>query len=80
MIDTHTHLYAEEFDEDRKEVIQRALDKGITEFYLPAIDSESLQPDWQLHSTRLLVELCLQLKNYQKHTSITLKQRFSRQL
>ncbi len=41
MIDTHTHLYAEEFDEDRKETIQRALDKGITEFYLPAIDSES---------------------------------------
>lgn len=41
MIDTHTHLYAEEFDEDRNEMIQRALDKGITEFYLPAIDSES---------------------------------------
>ncbi|WP_153399317.1 TatD family hydrolase [Chryseobacterium vaccae] len=41
MIDTHTHLYAGEFDEDRKETIQRALDKGITKFYLPAIDSES---------------------------------------
>ncbi|MFN1215517.1 TatD family hydrolase [Chryseobacterium kwangjuense] len=41
MIDTHTHLYAEEFDEDRKEAIQKALDKGITKFYLPAIDSES---------------------------------------
>lgn len=41
MIDTHTHLYAEEFDEDRKEAIQRAIDKGITQFYLPAIDSES---------------------------------------
>lgn len=40
MIDTHTHLYSEEFDKDRKEAIQRALDKGITEFYLPAIDSE----------------------------------------
>jgi TatD DNase family protein len=41
MIDTHTHLYAEEFDEDRKEAIQRAVNKGITKFYLPAIDSES---------------------------------------
>ena len=40
MIDTHTHLYAEEFDEDRKEMIQRALDKGISKFFLPAIDSE----------------------------------------
>lgn len=41
MIDTHTHLYAEEFDEDRAEMVQRALYKGVTEFFLPAIDSES---------------------------------------
>ncbi len=41
MIDTHTHLYAEEFDEDRKETIERALNKGISKFFLPAIDSES---------------------------------------
>ena len=40
MIDTHTHLYSEEFDEDRSEMIQRALDKGISRFFLPAIDSE----------------------------------------
>lgn len=50
MIDTHTHLYAEEFNEDRKETIQRALDKGITEFYLPAIDSESHEKMLQLES------------------------------
>ncbi|PIE50939.1 MAG: hydrolase TatD [Flavobacteriales bacterium] len=43
MIDTHTHLYAEEFDNDRAETIQRAIDKGVTEFYLPAIDSETHQ-------------------------------------
>lgn len=41
MIDTHTHLYSEEFDEDRNEMIQRALDKGVSKFYLPAIDSET---------------------------------------
>lgn len=40
MIDTHTHLYAEEFDDDFSEMLQRALNKGVTEFYLPAIDSE----------------------------------------
>lgn len=40
MIDTHTHLYSEEFDSDFSEMFQRALDKGVTEFYLPAIDSE----------------------------------------
>ena len=43
MIDTHTHLYSEEFNDDRDIVIQRALDKGVNEFYLPAIDSESHQ-------------------------------------
>lgn len=41
MIDTHTHLYAEEFDNDRPEMIQRALAKGISKFYLPAINSET---------------------------------------
>lgn len=50
MIDTHTHLYAEEFDEDRKETIQRAVDKGVEEFYLPAIDSESHEKMLQLEA------------------------------
>ena len=39
MIDTHTHLYSDQFDEDRNEVIQRAIEKGVTKFFLPAIDS-----------------------------------------
>lgn len=43
MIDTHTHLYSEDFDADRAEVIQRALDAGVTEFYLPAINSTTHQ-------------------------------------
>ncbi|HBR11746.1 MAG TPA: hydrolase TatD [Chryseobacterium sp.] len=41
MIDTHTHLYSEQFDNDRAEVIQRAIDKGVEQFFLPAIDSET---------------------------------------
>ncbi|QBO59660.1 TatD family hydrolase [Chryseobacterium salivictor] len=41
MIDTHTHLYSEEFDNDRKEMIDRALAKGVSKFYLPAINSET---------------------------------------
>ncbi len=41
MIDTHTHLYSEEFDEDRAAVIDRAFAKGVSQFYLPAIDSET---------------------------------------
>ena len=43
MIDTHTHLYSDQFDDDRSEMIQRALDKGVEKFFLPAIDSETHQ-------------------------------------
>ena len=38
-IDTHNHIYSELFDEDREEAIQRAIEAGVSEFYLPAIDS-----------------------------------------
>ncbi|MCA0152651.1 TatD family hydrolase [Winogradskyella vincentii] len=37
--DTHTHLYSESFDEDRSEMIKRAIDKNIERFFIPAIDS-----------------------------------------
>ena len=40
MIDTHTHLYVEAFDEDREEAIQKAISAGVTDFYIPAIDSD----------------------------------------
>lgn len=43
LIDTHTHLYAEQFDEDRDEVIKRAIAEGVNRFYLPNIDSTSIQ-------------------------------------
>ena len=42
-IDSHNHIYSEKFDEDRDEVIQRALNAGVKEFYLPAIDSSYTQ-------------------------------------
>ncbi|MGG8496776.1 TatD family hydrolase [Tenacibaculum sp. TC6] len=37
--DTHTHLYSEQFDEDRKEMINRAKEAGVSRFFIPAIDS-----------------------------------------
>lgn len=40
-IDTHCHLYVNEFESDRDEVLQRAVDAGVERFYLPAIDRES---------------------------------------
>ncbi len=41
--DTHTHLYSEAFDEDRSEMMQRALDAGVKRFFIPAIDSTYTQ-------------------------------------
>lgn len=37
--DTHAHLYSEQFNEDRNEMIQRAIDAGVSRFFVPAIDS-----------------------------------------
>ena len=50
MIDTHSHIYAEEFDSDRAEVIARAKAAGITKIILPNVDSESLPRMLQLES------------------------------
>lgn len=42
LIDTHTHLYVEEFSRDIDDVIQRAESEGVHKFYLPAIDSSEM--------------------------------------
>ncbi|HEV7231191.1 MAG TPA: TatD family hydrolase [Bacteroidia bacterium] len=42
LTDTHTHLYAEAFDADRSDMVQRALDAGVTRLFLPNIDSHSI--------------------------------------
>lgn len=42
MIDTHTHLYSSQFDEDRDEAIQRALDAGVQQLLLPNVDNRSI--------------------------------------
>lgn len=41
IIDTHCHLYAQEFEDDIEEMIERATANGVEKFYLPAIDSET---------------------------------------
>jgi len=37
--DTHTHLYSDAFNDDRDAMMQRAFNKNITRFFIPAIDS-----------------------------------------
>lgn len=54
LIDTHTHLFAQQFDQDRSEVIHRALEKGVKQMLLPNINSSSIQP---------MLNLCAEFPN-----------------
>jgi len=49
--DTHTHLYSEAFNEDRNEVILKAIDLGIQRFFIPAIDSTYTQSMYDLEKS-----------------------------
>ena len=40
-IDTHSHIYEPEFDDDRTEVVERAIAAGVDRMLLPAIDTHS---------------------------------------
>ena len=44
MIDTHSHLFLEEFAEDLPDVIERARQAGVSHIFMPNIDSTTLQP------------------------------------
>lgn len=55
IIDTHTHLDAEEFNEDRAEAFARAKEVGVGKVFLPAID---------LKTTRAVLELSRQYPGY----------------
>ena len=48
LTDTHTHLYSEEFDADRNEMIQKAIQAGVTRFFVPSIDSSYTQKMYDL--------------------------------
>lgn len=42
LIDTHTHLYLPEFDEDRDKVVDRAVSSGVSKLLMPNIDIHSV--------------------------------------
>jgi len=48
--DTHTHLYSEQFDEDRNEMMTRAKEAGVSRFFIPAIDSSYTESMFHLKS------------------------------
>lgn len=47
-IDTHTHIYTEEFDDDRLMVMEHALQAGARMLLLPNIDEASIGPMLQI--------------------------------
>ncbi|ASB49558.1 TatD family hydrolase [Alkalitalea saponilacus] len=81
MIDTHSHIYAKEFDQDRDEIIQRAKDAGVSGIFLPNIDVASIQRMHEteekysgfckammgLHPTSVKEDYKEQLKQIEKH-------------
>lgn len=42
LIDSHAHIYLEEFGEDREEIIERARTAGVQKIYMPNIDHTSI--------------------------------------
>ena len=48
IIDTHTHLFLKQFDNDREAVVRRAIEAGVQRMYLPNIDRASVDSMNQL--------------------------------
>lgn len=42
LTDTHCHIYLEQFDEDRDDVMKRAFGEGVKRVFLPNIDTSSI--------------------------------------
>ena len=62
LIDTHTHIYDAEFDLDRKEAVQRALDNGVGMMLLPNVDASTIKSMLETHEqfpdcTRMMMGL-----------------------
>ena len=48
MVDTHSHIYVEDFEQDLDDVVQRALQVGVDKIFLPNINEESIAPMFAL--------------------------------
>ncbi len=48
LVDTHTHLYLEEYNDDRHEVVRHAIDEGVQIMMLPNIDGATIDDMKQL--------------------------------
>ena len=53
LVDSHSHLFLEEFSEDLPEVMERARQAGVTHIFMPNIDSTTVEP------FALLIKICV---------------------
>lgn len=42
LADSHAHIYSDQFDADREDVIARAIEGGVSRIYMPNVDHESI--------------------------------------
>ena len=49
-IDTHAHLYSEEFDKDREDMLRRCAEANVREIYLPNVDHKSIDGMMELEA------------------------------
>ena len=48
LIDTHTHLFSSQFDEDRQQVVHKAIEQGVDKMLIPNINGETIEAMHQL--------------------------------
>lgn len=55
LIDSHSHLFLEEFADDLPQVMERAREAGVTHIFMPNIDSSTIEP---------MLKVCRDYKGY----------------
>ena len=61
-IDTHTHLFLEQFDNDRDKAVKRAIEKNVKKLFLPNVNLETIEP--MLALAKQYPENCFPLIGY----------------
>ncbi len=49
-IDTHAHIYAKEFDNDRADMLQRCIENSVDKIFMPNVDHASIDSMLELES------------------------------
>ena len=81
LIDTHTHMFSSQFDQDREQIVKECIESGIETLLLPNINSETIDAMWSLCD--LFPKNCFPMiglhpcdvkEDYQKELDIVLKE------